>query len=62
MSYRADKQMVDIHTHGQTQTHAMTIPEGQNLPRVKTVKIQMKTWFRKLIKQTKGDNNGKKPK
>ena len=41
MSYRADKLVIDththIHTHGHTdpQTQAMTIPEGQNWPRVK---------------------------
>ena len=38
MSYRADKQVIDTHTHWQdTQTGAMTIPEGQNWSRVKTV-------------------------
>ena len=38
MSYRADKQMIDTHTQTltDTQTGAMTIPEGQNWPRVKT--------------------------
>ena len=36
MSYRADKQVIDTHTLTDTQTGAMTIPEGQNWPRVKT--------------------------
>ena len=35
MSYRADKQVIDTHTLADTQTGAMTIPEGQNWPRVK---------------------------
>ena len=39
MSYRADKQVIDTHTDTHTltdtQTGAMTIPEGQNWPRVK---------------------------
>ena len=35
MSYRADKQVIDPHTLTDTQTGAMTIPEGQNWPRVK---------------------------
>ena len=41
MSYRADKQVIDTHTHRHadrwtdTQTQAMTIPEGQNWPRIK---------------------------
>ena len=35
MSYRADKQVIDTHTLTDTQTGAMTIPEGQNWPRVK---------------------------
>ena len=34
MSYRADKQVIDTHTHTDTQTQVMTIPEGQNWPRV----------------------------
>ena len=37
MSYCADKQVIDTHTHGQTQKQAMTIHEGQNWPRVETV-------------------------
>ena len=41
MSYRADKQVIDTHTHTDTrtdtQTQAMTIPEDQNWPRVKTI-------------------------
>ena len=39
MSYRADKQVIDTHTHTRTgtQTQAMTIPEDQNWPRVKTI-------------------------
>ena len=39
MSYRADKLVIDTHTHGHTdpQTQVMTIPEGQNWPRVKTI-------------------------
>ena len=38
MSYRADKLVIDTHTLGHTdpQTQPMTIPEGQNWPRVKT--------------------------
>ena len=36
MSYRADKQVIDTHTLTDTQTGAMTIPEGQNWPRVKS--------------------------
>ena len=41
MSYRADKLVIDKHTHGHTdpQTQAMTIPEGQNWPRVKIMDI-----------------------
>ena len=35
MSYRADKQVIDTHTLTDTQTGAMTIPEGQNWPRIK---------------------------
>ena len=35
MSYRADMQVIDTHTLTDTQTWAMTIPEGQNWPRVK---------------------------
>ena len=34
MSYRADKQVIDTHTLTDTQTGAMTIPEGQYWPRV----------------------------
>ena len=34
MSYRAYKQVIDTHTLTDTQTGAMTIPEGQNWPRV----------------------------
>ena len=39
MSYRADKLVIDTHTHGHTdpEMQAMTIPEGQNWPRVKAV-------------------------
>ena len=40
MSYRADKLVIDTHTD--TQTHRMTIPEGQNWPRVKTYSPR---WF-----------------
>ena len=42
MGYRVDKQVIDTHTQRHTdtrtdtQTQAMTIPEGQNWPRVKT--------------------------
>ena len=36
MSYRADKLVIDTHTHTDPQTQAMTIPDGQNWPRVKT--------------------------
>ena len=43
MSYRPDKLVIatHTHTHGHTdpQTQAMTIPEGQNWPRVKTTFI-----------------------
>ena len=35
MSYCADKHMIDTHTLTDTQTGAMTIPEGQNWPPVK---------------------------
>ena len=35
MSYRPDKQVIDTHTLTDTQTWAMTIPEGRNWPRVK---------------------------
>ena len=34
MSYRADKQVIDTHTLTDRQTWDMTIPEGQNWPRV----------------------------
>ena len=36
MSYRADKLVIDTHTHGHTdpQMQAMKIPEGQNWSRV----------------------------
>ena len=42
MSYRADKQVIDTHTHTltDTQTGAMTIPEGQNWPRVKNLVVR----------------------
>ena len=32
--YRADKQVIGTQTGGRTDTQAMTIPEGQNWPRV----------------------------
>ena len=35
MIYRENKQVIDTYT----QTHAMTIPEVQNWPRVKTYKF-----------------------
>ena len=35
MSYRADNQVIDTHTQTDTQIQAMTLPEGQNWPRVK---------------------------
>ena len=35
MSYRADKQVINTHTLTDTQTGPLTIPEGQNWPRVK---------------------------
>ena len=43
MSYRTDKQVIDTHTDTRTdtQTQAMTIPEGQNWPRVKMAWYQM---------------------
>ena len=34
-SHRADKQVIDAQTDTHTQTQAMTIPKGQNWPRVK---------------------------
>ena len=37
MSYPADKLVIDIHTD--TQTQAMTMPEGQNWPPVKMAAI-----------------------
>ena len=33
--------MIDTHTLTDTQTGAMTIPEGQNWPRVKTPKLRV---------------------
>ena len=44
MSYRADKQVIDTHTLTDTQTGAMTIPEGQNWPRVKRRTIPLFNW------------------
>ena len=45
MSYRVDKQVIDTHTDTHTltdtQTGAMTIPEGQNWPRVKNAKCNI---------------------
>ena len=35
MSYRVDKQVIDTHTLTDKQAGAMTIPEGENWPRVK---------------------------
>ena len=35
MSYHAYKLVIDGHTDTHTDTRATTIPEGQNLPRVK---------------------------
>ena len=49
MSYRADKQVIDTHTHTDTrtdtQTQEMTIPEGQNWPRVKTESVAIRGIF-----------------
>ena len=42
MSYRTDKQVIDTHTRTDTQTQAMTIPEGQNWPRVKTENVSVR--------------------
>ena len=49
--YRADKQVIDTHTLTDIQTWAVTIPEGQNWPRVKiTLACEMMTslWVRDI--------------
>ena len=48
MSYRTDKFVIDGHTDIHTHTQAMTVPEGQNWPRVKTVGLYIELgagWF-----------------
>ena len=47
MNYRADKLVIDTHTD--TQTQAMTIPEGQKLASGKNAKV--------LITEKMGKNN-----
>ena len=57
MSYRADKQVLTAHTDGRTdghtdrQTQAMTIPEGQNWPRVIYIYIYTSLYWESLNPQ-----------
>ena len=56
MSYRVGRQVIDTHTLTDTQTGAMTIPEGQNWPRVKSSLLQPRVAY--LISPKKMTSQG----
>ena len=51
MSYHADKQVIDTHTWTDTQMQEMTIPEGQNWPRVIKQKNLLLMYFNVSVTQ-----------